>query len=309
MAQLSTHDVLTVRECAQILRVSPWTIRRRIADGELRAHRVGAAYRVQRGDLEALRRPAQPRSTKALRAVAAPILALALVVGLAACGGPNLTGKASTAAPGPQPSSKGVPLLMNALQAPADRGYAGAMLTVTGVTDLSAMATGVGYADEQWSTWRDAVTGDFIGEPTFGDTSTIWSTTSNEVGLHWCTDGTSRDGGITQSVEPSCFRAELDPDKDPMTVLGAESSSRDRATPAEATISARQSNWYQLDQAEQAVARFDLAGDLVKSAVPGTGTVFEPLKIVKSAVNASVYYFTVPGSLNIYTATLDWFTP
>ena len=50
-------DLLTVGECADVLRVSPITIRRRLSAGELRGIRLGtsknAPVRIGRGDLDA----------------------------------------------------------------------------------------------------------------------------------------------------------------------------------------------------------------------------------------------------------------
>lgn len=61
--------LLTIEEAAQFLRVAPKTIRRRIADRSLRAHRVGPrAIRVTRESLLALVRPVVPPPPGDLRA-------------------------------------------------------------------------------------------------------------------------------------------------------------------------------------------------------------------------------------------------
>lgn len=51
--RLGHADLLTVGEVATELRVSPTTVRRLIRRGELRAHALGAQYRVTRADLDA----------------------------------------------------------------------------------------------------------------------------------------------------------------------------------------------------------------------------------------------------------------
>jgi excisionase family DNA binding protein len=51
-------DLLTVQETAQILRVSPLTIRRYVADGRLAAVKVGRAVRIQREAVAEFLQPA-----------------------------------------------------------------------------------------------------------------------------------------------------------------------------------------------------------------------------------------------------------
>ena len=48
-----SSDLLTVKEVAEILRVSQPTVLRMIDDGELRAIRVRNQWRIRRSDLEA----------------------------------------------------------------------------------------------------------------------------------------------------------------------------------------------------------------------------------------------------------------
>lgn len=52
------RETVGVRMAAAHLNVSPDTIRRRIAEGDLEAHRVGNLIRIYVDDLERLRRPA-----------------------------------------------------------------------------------------------------------------------------------------------------------------------------------------------------------------------------------------------------------
>jgi excisionase family DNA binding protein len=47
-----SSDLLTVKEVAEILRVSQPTVLRMIADGELRAIRVRTQWRIRRSDLD-----------------------------------------------------------------------------------------------------------------------------------------------------------------------------------------------------------------------------------------------------------------
>ena len=62
MPIVTERRYLTVRETADLLAVSPLTVRRRIAGGELAAVRVGAGrrspVRIPRGALDQLLRPA-----------------------------------------------------------------------------------------------------------------------------------------------------------------------------------------------------------------------------------------------------------
>ncbi len=50
--RLGIADLLTVGEVAADLRVSTSTVHRLIRDGSLRAHALGATYRITRDDLE-----------------------------------------------------------------------------------------------------------------------------------------------------------------------------------------------------------------------------------------------------------------
>lgn len=50
--RLGHADLLTVGDVADELRVSPTTVRRLIRRGELRAHALGAQYRITRKDLD-----------------------------------------------------------------------------------------------------------------------------------------------------------------------------------------------------------------------------------------------------------------
>ncbi len=58
-------DVLTIQETAQMLKVSPITVRRFIADGRLEAVRVGRGARVRREALDQLVEPVTSKSAKA----------------------------------------------------------------------------------------------------------------------------------------------------------------------------------------------------------------------------------------------------
>jgi excisionase family DNA binding protein len=53
-------ELLTVREVAETLRVSPMTIRRYIADGKLSAVKVGRSVRVSREAIERFIEPVAP---------------------------------------------------------------------------------------------------------------------------------------------------------------------------------------------------------------------------------------------------------
>jgi excisionase family DNA binding protein len=76
-------ELLTVAETAQLLRVSPITVRRYISAGALPAHRVGRAIRLRRADVEDFLAPVVPfhtelavdphqRNTPNLRRIGAP---------------------------------------------------------------------------------------------------------------------------------------------------------------------------------------------------------------------------------------------
>ncbi|MGO9335628.1 MAG: helix-turn-helix domain-containing protein [Acidimicrobiales bacterium] len=51
--QLNNRVVLTVAQVAELAQVSPWTVRRQIAAGLLRAKRIGGCVRVTRTDFDA----------------------------------------------------------------------------------------------------------------------------------------------------------------------------------------------------------------------------------------------------------------
>ena len=56
----TTMDLLTVREAAGELRMSPMTVRRYIAAGKLRAVRAGRAIRIERSALDEFATPVRP---------------------------------------------------------------------------------------------------------------------------------------------------------------------------------------------------------------------------------------------------------
>jgi excisionase family DNA binding protein len=60
-------ELLTVQETAQLLRVTPITVRRYIAQGRLPAVRVGRGVRVKKEAVEQLPAPIEPRSTTSKR--------------------------------------------------------------------------------------------------------------------------------------------------------------------------------------------------------------------------------------------------
>ncbi len=51
---MSEHDLLTVDEVAEYLRIKATTVRDLIKRGELPAARVGRVYRIKRADVEKL---------------------------------------------------------------------------------------------------------------------------------------------------------------------------------------------------------------------------------------------------------------
>ena|SRR5437763_1151642 len=55
-------ELLTVSETAELLKVSPITIRRYIADGRLPAVRVGRGMRVERGAIDRVIEPVAPNA-------------------------------------------------------------------------------------------------------------------------------------------------------------------------------------------------------------------------------------------------------
>ena len=63
MTTAALPELLTTREAAQRLRITERTVRRRIADGRLRAARYceTGPYRVYAKDVEALLEPAPPK--------------------------------------------------------------------------------------------------------------------------------------------------------------------------------------------------------------------------------------------------------
>jgi excisionase family DNA binding protein len=61
-------ELLTIRDTAQMLKVSAITVRRFIADGRLPAVKVGKGVRVHKEAVEKLARPVEPKAPKAKRA-------------------------------------------------------------------------------------------------------------------------------------------------------------------------------------------------------------------------------------------------
>ena len=57
-------DVLTIQETAQMLKISPITVRRFIADGRLEAVHVGRGVRVHKEAVDRLAEPVAPRSAR-----------------------------------------------------------------------------------------------------------------------------------------------------------------------------------------------------------------------------------------------------
>ena len=57
-------ELLTIREVAQITKLSATTIRRRIASGELKAVRVGKGVRVPKAAVQRFIKPVHPTSVK-----------------------------------------------------------------------------------------------------------------------------------------------------------------------------------------------------------------------------------------------------
>lgn len=49
---MSEPEILTVKECAELLRVSPWTIRRKIQAGEIKPLKLKGQIRIHRRALE-----------------------------------------------------------------------------------------------------------------------------------------------------------------------------------------------------------------------------------------------------------------
>lgn len=62
-------ELLTVRETAQLLRVSPLTVRRYIQDGRLPALKVGKGVRVRKEALEQFMKPVEPKRAKPVRSI------------------------------------------------------------------------------------------------------------------------------------------------------------------------------------------------------------------------------------------------
>jgi excisionase family DNA binding protein len=61
-------ELLTVRETADLLKVSTVTVRRFIADGRLPAVKVGRAVRIEKSDAERVAKPVAPKAQQASRA-------------------------------------------------------------------------------------------------------------------------------------------------------------------------------------------------------------------------------------------------
>ena len=51
LPKLEDDRLLTIKEVAEYLRVDPKTVRRRIDDGDLAAHKVGRPWRIAESDL------------------------------------------------------------------------------------------------------------------------------------------------------------------------------------------------------------------------------------------------------------------
>lgn len=54
---MSAIETYTVNEAAEALKVTPKTVRRMVARGELRAYRVARCIRIKPGDLEKVLKP------------------------------------------------------------------------------------------------------------------------------------------------------------------------------------------------------------------------------------------------------------
>ena len=59
---MAEFDFLSVPTAAAATRVSPQTIRRLIAQGQLPAYRIGGSVRIRRDDLAAIMKPWQRRA-------------------------------------------------------------------------------------------------------------------------------------------------------------------------------------------------------------------------------------------------------
>lgn len=59
--RMSNHEVLTVKEAADLLRISEIGVRRLADQGEIPARRVGKRWRFSRTALEAFIRGSQPK--------------------------------------------------------------------------------------------------------------------------------------------------------------------------------------------------------------------------------------------------------
>jgi excisionase family DNA binding protein len=57
-------ELITVQETARMLKVSPLTVRRYIADGRLPAVKVGRSVRVRKEVLDQLIKPVEPKAPK-----------------------------------------------------------------------------------------------------------------------------------------------------------------------------------------------------------------------------------------------------
>jgi excisionase family DNA binding protein len=65
-------ELLTVKETADMLRVSAVTVRRFIADGRLPAVKIGRAVRVDKAEAERVAKPIQAKSREAQRKESVP---------------------------------------------------------------------------------------------------------------------------------------------------------------------------------------------------------------------------------------------
>jgi excisionase family DNA binding protein len=60
---MSSHDLMTIPEVAEYLRLSERTIRTLLERGELPSTRIGKSYRFRRVDIEKMVTPPDPETT------------------------------------------------------------------------------------------------------------------------------------------------------------------------------------------------------------------------------------------------------
>lgn len=85
-------ELLTIQEVAQMMRVSPITIRRRIKEGDLSAVRVGRRIRVPKNAVDKLPKPIKSKTTRQALIKGRPLTfddPLWKLVGIARSGGPG----------------------------------------------------------------------------------------------------------------------------------------------------------------------------------------------------------------------------